>query len=608
MESTRPCPPPQPTHRRNSLSTPQRTRTALYKRKPLFFGLLAAVCLLAAGGSLEKWFPSATPALQTARTLAPEDAIRLALDHLGWHNVRVRFDSLNLHPAADRPAPLPVSLKPGVAPAFPNVDAELKGVEIDVHGIVFKGTAWLANVFSPRAQVTVKLKAGPIALDKLESTHPELAKIVFPGVLREGQLEWMTLNAQAPLRETRDFASLRRSARAKSVFKINNAGFRVEKKNVRFAVLHGKASWAHPAWTHELKGSLYQGTLHSKGKTTLDATGESARFDSTFTLEKVQLARADALKSPDWKFLRGTVSGSVRVHGGLPLDAKTEDLKALKSSGTLTAKRIFINVNHTRHQWEEATLRVVEGPLLAPEGKVEIRNLNVEGIPFQKARTLVRASPEAVTLSEGKLWPEHGEIDFSGNYAPPAKTYHLKLKGSQLRAEDFLKTAVTGPAQFEGVFDGSLNAPQKPKARPHFARGLSGSLTLRMMEGSIEKVGEMEKLLTVLNLFSRKEQRKSRLEFNRLGGDFNIKNGLVATDNLALDGPQLTLDVKGNTDLPSGKVQAKVKAVPLKLIKDMANALPGLDKWLKNPKRKQPLETHFKVTGSLEDPKFKLIR
>ncbi len=573
-----------------------------HSKKRILPVLLAATLLLGGSGPAAKPATQSKPAVKSGQQKAVADFIQKALANSALKDAKLNYERLIVHPAA--------KAAPGTPPDRPKVDAELQGVALDIQGIPFRGTAYLQNVYSPAARVTMKLKSRPFPLKELQNTNPKLAKMIFPGVLHEGELEWMTLNWQAQLADTRDFPSLMRTASAKTVFKITNAGFKLKDKRVRFSVLHGRASWAHPKWTHELKGNLYQGKLHSKGTTLLDEAAETATLDSTLTLEKVQLSKVDWLKSPDWKFLRGTASGTVRVCGALPLDAKTQDLGDLKGAGTLTANRIFLNVNGTRQQWQEATVTLAESPLLEPKADVVVKDLNVQGIAFQKAKAKVHVQPKIITLTEGKVWPQHGVIDLSGLYETAAKTYRFDLKGSELRAEDFLKKSVSGPAQFQGQFNGSVTPPekQKEKAKLHFARGLSGNFTLKMNEGSIEKVGEMEKLLTVLNLFSKKEQKKSRLEFNRLGGDFQIRDGLMATENLALDGPQLTLDVKGNTDLPSGKVQAKVKAVPLKLIKDMANVLPGLDKWLKNPKRNQPLETHFKVTGSLEKPKFKLLR
>jgi AsmA-like protein len=214
-------------------------------------------------------------------------------------------------------------------------------------------------------------------------------------------------------------------------------------------------------------------------------------------------------------------------------------------------------------------------------------------------------------LVDGKIWPKNGEIRLTGNFNSVQETYALNIKGDQLQVEDFSRQSASGSARFMGKFNGRLrpekNQGRKMKKFSPFTRGLSGDLSLNIADGRFQKIEGLKALLVLLNPSTALQAGKHGLEYKFIGGNFNIRNGLLLTKNLKMDGPQLKMFIAGKADLPTHKVRAEIKVMPLQLIDGLVKAVPSLVQILTGGKKGGVLETYFKVTGTLDKPEFELL-
>ena len=497
------------------------------------------------------------------------------------------------------------------------VNAVLKSLQLKHENIVFRGTAYAQDLTSRKPRLDMRLKSDPFTLADVKSLESRIPEFKLPRELTAAEVQWMSLKLNAPLVKGKSLEWWKQNAEAKTAFRIKNAQAHIEDNDILLPQAQGIAQWKNNLLDHDVEGVLFGGKIREQGTLRLadsSADANDSRLDAKITLTGLNLAAVPFLNRPNRSIAKGGVSGSLQLKGPFPIFQKADVWEKLEAVGRLTVAKVFVAENGSRHRAEAATLKILPGPLLTPRGEFEMQKPSFQDIPFKKAFGLFHLTGETVELTGGKLWPPSGEIDFKGRYERGPDTYAFDFSGDRLRAEDFLKKAVFGPARFSGTFNGRIldattDAKNPKKKRDaHFARGLSGKFNLALADGNIQKMGGLEKIVNLLNLSTPKEQRKNGLEYQHLGGDFDIKNGLLTTKNLALAGPLLKMQAVGKTDLPSGRVDANIQATPLKLLKDIATALPGLEKWLKADNSDGNLVTKFKVTGNLEDPKVKLVR
>ena len=99
----------------------------------------------------------------------------------------------------------------------------------------------------------------------------------------------------------------------------------------------------------------------------------------------------------------------------------------------------------------------------------------------------------------------------------------------------------------------------------HFIHGLSGTFHINTSNETIQELGDLETLLSVLNLTTSIGKKENGIEYKFIGGDFKIFRGLLVTDNFIIEGPQLKMSIVGKAELPDGKVDAEITAMPLQM-------------------------------------------
>lgn len=154
---------------------------------------------------------------------------------------------------------------------------------------------------------------------------------------------------------------------------------------------------------------------------------------------------------------------------------------------------------------------------------------------------------------------------------------------------------------------------------------LQGKLHLEVQSGQFAKIEPgAGRLLSVISLQSLPRRIKldfrdvfsEGLEFDSIAGDAVIEKGVVRTDNLAIDGPAAKIRFKGETNLPAGTQNLRVRIAPLvgdaaALAVGVVNPIAGVAAFALQRLFKDPLgqliSYEYHISGDMLDPQVRKV-
>lgn len=265
--------------------------------------------------------------------------------------------------------------------------------------------------------------------------------------------------------------------------------------------------------------------------------------------------------------------------------------------GEFGVKKLVLGTPEKKQSAETATISLKTQP-----GKtdlnVKLNHILFGAMRFKQALGDFEISEGKIQLTQGKILPEHGQLDLTGVYYPVTQKYNVKFTGKKLLAEDIMPEYFRGPVSIGG----NLNQDKHPKTP---LRGLFGIVRINFTDGVLRQPGTYSGLFTLLNPNSMFTGQEQGLNYSHLGGDFKIDKGFVITDNFELIGPQLKLQAVGKADLLTENLKGEIKAIPSQLVDAVVKLIPMLEKILKA--KGEARETYFNVEGTLSNPQFALL-
>ncbi len=458
-----------------------------------------------------------------------------------------------------------------------------------------------ADVFNGTIKSDGKVSLGstkPVLNNKIELTNIDLSQLPLPTTPEKGIVSG-TIKLKGPLPDPENLLT----------GKLNiDTSFKVEDLNISAGTLplniqrfEGKVNLKQGKLTHNLNGTLFGGTIKTKGHLTFQKNKAQTLItsDSNLSLDKVSLDWVPLIQKSEWAPSSGTLTGDLNIKGPLPSGGDAP-LK-LKLAGTLLGEKLILG--KPERAIDTIKLNFKESPSALFKAEVTAEKIQLDTRSFKKALALINFSPEKIDLTRAEIWPMNGRIQLVGNFQPESGNYRMKFRGKKLRVEDLSPPHIKGPLEFSGAIVGRLPKNTDVPELPDYARELSGNMKINLVEGTIPELGVLENLLNLLNLNIGGGQ-KAGLVYDYIRGDFKIKKGVVDTQNLALKGPQITMTVKGQADLVKDSVNAEVKAVPLQVAEKIIKAIPLLGQILGGGEKGGILEIYIKVSGKLSEPSF----
>jgi len=187
----------------------------------------------------------------------------------------------------------------------------------------------------------------------------------------------------------------------------------------------------------------------------------------------------------------------------------------------------------------------------------------------------------------------------------------LKLSG---HFEDFDALAVYQQLlQRKGIVTGKLKGDfylegTAGKLKEVFLPSSTGSFSVTVKDGVLEKLQGLSKTLTVFNiypLFTSSDSSKG-VPFERLTGNAILKKGILRTDNTFMKGDVMNMSMVGTQNLITSEVDLELGIMPLRTIDRLLTNIP-LAGWILTGKDKALVTAHFKMTGPGDDPEITAI-
>jgi hypothetical protein len=363
--------------------------------------------------------------------------------------------------------------------------------------------------------------------------------------------------------------------------------------NAELGKLKGSASLNNNQLQHDITAKLLGGNASIKGSLGLKEAGIKT-IDTNIGLEHIDLAWIQGIKKGDWIPASGKLAGQLKVKGPL-----TENNTDIKAAGTLTASKLVLGTGEKKNTIETAKLTLKDSSKDLTNAQLELDQFQTAGLQFKKVQTKFKINPKQIDLIEGRVFPKNGELKLAGSFLPPSGAYRLKFKSDKLKVEDFAKQ-LAGPLSLQGKLNGAL--PENGKGFPDIAKQLSGDIKVNLVDGNLPELGALETILTILNPTSLLDAKKAGLNYEYLGGDFNIIKGLVHTENFEMKSSQINMQVLGDADLGKDTINAQIKVMPLQMLDETIKAIPLLGQILTGGKKGGIIETYFKVDGKLSAP------
>jgi hypothetical protein len=249
--------------------------------------------------------------------------------------------------------------------------------------------------------------------------------------------------------------------------------------------------------------------------------------------------------------------------------------------------RLVASISIDTGVYEQLTLTHLSGKLRISDGEVEVHELEaLSGGGTVGGRLLFRLP---------KQKPPQGEVTFRLGNMPFEEFTHLF--GSQ-------EHPIVGDLSLSGFLSGHGRHPRG------VSRSLDGSMELSLERGRFLKFTAMSKILSILNLPTllqgKVDLSKDGMPYDKIKGTFQVKEGIVSTENLVVDSPVMKMSAAGTYDISANQLNFVVATSPFGSYSQFLKSIPLFGKLLIGERRGVDTAL-FEVKGPLQNPEVKYL-
>lgn len=358
-----------------------------------------------------------------------------------------------------------------------------------------------------------------------------------------------------------------------------------------------------------------------------------------------------------------TASGDARLQ--LRLHGPVKSLQVMGSGGLKQATLMLpsltqpLEITNVDFRFEQDSLALsnldVKAASANPKGEVKIRNFRAPQLDFNLAidnlnvvelRKLVKPAPTAEagpaaklraigTLAIGTLELENltltqvrGRAEYSGeslildpltanvyggthegrlnvDLRPKLPVYSLESRLVSIESEKLLAAVTAMKSVLSGPLSGSLKLTLSPGSPEETARSLNGSISLKVDKGRLATMNLTNELAGVAKFLGFRASPESFTQFQTLGGDLRLNNGVASTDNFRIELGNLAASLTGTMNLADQTLNLKlVNVLDRKFSEQVGGSQIGgfLNAALSNSKGE--LLIPVAVTGSFAKPRI----
>ncbi|HBG05773.1 MAG: AsmA family protein [Geobacteraceae bacterium GWC2_58_44] len=248
----------------------------------------------------------------------------------------------------------------------------------------------------------------------------------------------------------------------------------------------------------------------------------------------------------------------------------------------------------------------LKAQLSASEGKLQ-------EIPFQNLNCLLLLDDKILYLQPFEFASLDGEVSgkMRMDFGSGTPRYQMNCDLQRVSAERLMHAMGVKKQELTGTLSlqGELSA--KGESSAELRKSALGAVKLKVEHGSIRKFSTLSKIFSILNVsqllkFRLPDMVSGGMPYNRITGDFAIKDGTASTENLYLDSNAINLSAVGKLDLLKNELDLNIGVRPLQTVDKVVSKIPIVG-WILTGKDRSLITTYFEAKGPIEDPKVTAV-
>jgi uncharacterized protein involved in outer membrane biogenesis len=244
--------------------------------------------------------------------------------------------------------------------------------------------------------------------------------------------------------------------------------------------------------------------------------------------------------------------------------------------------------------------------LSAAEGKAH-------EIPFQRLKCLVMLEEKILYLQPLEFSSLDGEVTgkIRMDFGPAAPRYQVNCSLQRISADRLLHALGVKKQEVVGSLSLQGDLTAKGESAQELKQSALGALKLQIEHGNIRKFATLSKVFSILNVaqlfkFQLPDMVSGGMPFNRITGDFAVRDGFASTQNLKLDSNAMNISTVGKFDLVRNQLDLTIGVQPLQTVDKVVSHIPIVG-WILTGKDRSLISTYFEAKGPIEDPKVTAV-
>jgi len=244
--------------------------------------------------------------------------------------------------------------------------------------------------------------------------------------------------------------------------------------------------------------------------------------------------------------------------------------------------------------------------LTAAEGKAR-------EIPFQHLKCVVMLEDKILYLQPVDFGFLDGEVTgkVRMDFGSASPRYQVNCNLQKISADKLLHTLGVQKQEVIGTLSLQGELSVKGESAAELKQSALGAVKLRVDHGNIRKFSTLSKVFSILNVaqlfkFQLPDMVSGGMPFNKITGDFAIKDGIASTQDLMLDSNAMNISAVGNFDLAHNKLDLTIGVQPLQSVDKVVSRIPIVG-WILTGKDHSLITTYFEAKGPIEDPRVTAV-
>ncbi len=144
-----------------------------------------------------------------------------------------------------------------------------------------------------------------------------------------------------------------------------------------------------------------------------------------------------------------------------------------------------------------------------------------------------------------------------------------------------------------------------------FLKTSAGGFSLETRDGVLHKFAVLGKIFSLLNVsqiftLQLPDMARNGMPFERLTGNFALRQGILTTEDLFVKSPAMNLSVVGSLDLPAENIDMIMGIKPLRTVDKIVTSIP-LAGWILTGEEKALVTIHFRIHGNPDRPEIEAV-